>query len=122
MMTIPSSLDEAAEIDGASGSKRFRLITFPLLLPALGTVSILTFIGAMESFPIPYAVGGSTGSPAGATDVMALLFYRTAFESGDVGSIGTSSALAMLLFLFIFGVAVVLRTTLARAERKLYDE
>jgi len=119
---IPEEVTEAAEIDGASASKRFRLITFPLLLPALGTVSILTFIGAMESFPIPYAVGGSTGAPAGATDVMALLFYRTAFESGDVGSIGTSSALAMLLFLFIFGVAVVLRTSLARAERKLYDE
>ena len=119
---IPEEISEAAEIDGASGQKKFRLITFPLLLPALGTVSILTFIGAMESFPIPYAVGGSTGSPAGATDVMALLFYRTAFESGDVGSIGTSSALAMLLFLFIFGVAVVLRTSLAKAERKLYDE
>jgi raffinose/stachyose/melibiose transport system permease protein len=118
---IPEEISEAAEIDGASGQKKFRLITFPLLLPALGTVSILTFIGAMESFPIPYAVGGSTGSPAGATDVMALLFYRTAFESGDVGSIGTSSALAMLLFLFIFGVAVALRTSLAKAERKLYD-
>ena len=117
---IPEEVSEAAEIDGADGAKRFRLITFPLLLPAIGTVSILTFIGAMESFPIPYAVGGSTGSPAGATDVMALLFYRTAFESGDVGSIGTSSALAMLLFLFIFGVAVVLRTSLAKAERKMY--
>ena len=117
---IPEEVSEAAEIDGADGVKKFRLITFPLLLPAIGTVSILTFIGAMESFPIPYAVGGSTGSPAGATDVMALLFYRTAFESGDVGSIGTSSALAMLLFLFIFGVAVVLRTSLARAEKKVY--
>lgn len=117
---IPEEVSEAAEIDGADGVKKFRLITFPLLLPAIGTVSILTFIGAMESFPIPYAVGGSTGSPAVATDVMALLFYRTAFESGDVGSIGTSSALAMLLFLFIFGVAVVLRTSLARAEKKVY--
>ena len=117
---IPEEVTEAAEIDGANGVKKFRLITLPLLLPALGTVTILTFIGAMEAFPIPYAVGGSTGSPAGATDVMALLFYRTAFESGDIGSIGTSSALAMLLFLFIFGVAVVLRTSLARAERKIY--
>jgi raffinose/stachyose/melibiose transport system permease protein len=117
---IPEEVSEAAEIDGAGGVKKFRLITLPLLLPALGTVTILTFIGAMEAFPIPYAVGGSTGSPAGATDVMALLFYRTAFESGDVGSIGTSSALAMLLFLFIFGVAVLLRTSLARAERKIY--
>jgi raffinose/stachyose/melibiose transport system permease protein len=83
-------------------------------------VSILTFIGAMEAFPIPFAVGGSTGSPAGATDVMALLFYRTAFESGDVGSIGNSSALAMVLFLFIFVGAVALRIALARGERKLY--
>ncbi len=117
---IPDEISEAAEIDGASGSKRFRLITLPLILPALGTVSILTFIGTMEAFAIPYAVGGSMGSPAGSTDVMALLFYRTAFESGDTGSIGTSSALAMTLFLFIFGVAVALRMSLARGERKLY--
>ena len=117
---IPEEITEAADIDGATGFKKFRSITFPLLLPALGTVSILTFIGAMEAFPIPYAVGGSTGSPAGATDVMALLFYRTAFESGDVGSIGTSSALAMLLFLFIFGVAVALRLALSRGEKRLY--
>ena len=117
---IPDEITEAADIDGATGFKKFRSITFPLLLPALGTVSILTFIGAMEAFPIPYAVGGSTGSPAGATDVMALLFYRTAFESGDVGSIGTSSALAMLLFLFIFGVAIILRLALSRGEKRLY--
>jgi raffinose/stachyose/melibiose transport system permease protein len=117
---IPEEVNEAAEIDGASGAKRFRLITLPLILPALGTVTILTFIGAMEAFAIPYAVGGSSGSPAGATDVMALLFYRTAFESGDTGSIGTSSSLAMVLFLFIFGVAVAARLALARGERKLF--
>ena len=117
---IPDEVTEAAEIDGAWGIKKFRTITLPLLLPALGTVSILTFIGAMEAFAIPYAVGGSDGTPAGATDVMALLFYRTAFESGDVGSIGTSSALATVLFLFIFGVAVALRFLLARGEKRLY--
>lgn len=117
---IPEEVSEAAEVDGAVGPQKFRLITLPLLLPALGTVSILTFIGAMEAFPIPYAVGGSTGAPAGATDVMALMFYRTAFESGDVGSIGTSSSLAMLLFLFIFGVAIVLRYSLSRGEKRLY--
>ena len=117
---IPDEVVEASEIDGAWGPKKFRLITLPLMLPAIGTVSILTFIGAMEAFPIPYAVGGSDGAPAGATDVMALLFYRTAFESGDVGSIGTSSALATLLFLFIFGVAIALRFLLARAEKRLF--
>jgi len=51
---------------------------------------------------------------------MSLLFYRTAFESGASNAIGTSSAIATLLFLFIFGVAVAITATLRRAERRLY--
>jgi raffinose/stachyose/melibiose transport system permease protein len=117
---IAPELDEAAEIDGATGPQRFFRITLPLLTPVIGTVSVLTFIGAMESFPIPYALGGSTGSPAGATDVMSLLFYRTAFESGSSNAIGTSSAIAILLFLFIFVLSVAFTAWFRRAERRLY--
>ncbi len=117
---IAEEIDEAASLDGATSWQRFRSITLPLLVPAIGTVSILTFIGAMESFPIPYALGGSTGSPAGATDVMSLLFYRTAFESGSTNAIGVSSAIAMLLFLVIFGVAVLMRWLLDTRERKMF--
>src|SRR5690606_6574323 len=117
---IAEEIDEAASLDGTTSWQRFRSITLPLLVPAIGTVSILTFIGAMESFPIPYALGGSTGSPAGATDVMSLLFYRTAFESGSTNAIGVSSAIAMLLFLVIFGVAVLMRWLLDTRERKMF--
>ncbi len=117
---IPEEIDEAASIDGASAWQRFRAITLPMLLPAVGTVSVLTFIGAMEAFPIPYALGGSQGNPAGATDVLSLLFYRTAFESGSSNAIGTSSAIATLLFLFIFGVSMFITWFLRRAERKLF--
>lgn len=117
---IPEEIDEAASIDGASAWQRFRAITLPMLLPAIGTVSVLTFIGAMEAFPIPYALGGSRGNPAGATDVLSLLFYRTAFESGSSNAIGTSSAIATLLFLFIFGVSMFITWFLRRAERKLF--
>ena len=74
-------------------------------MPAIGTVSVLTFIFAMEAFALPYAFGGSTGNPAGSTDFLSLLFYRTAFDSGAPDAIGTSSALATLLFLLIFGGA-----------------
>ena len=116
---IPPELDEAASIDGATAPKRFWHITLPLLTPAIGTVAILTFIGAMESFPIPFAIGGSTGNPAGSTDVMSLLFYRTAFESGSGGYIGVASAIATLLFLLIFGVALVARHLMDRVERGL---
>ena len=117
---LPAELDEASSLDGANAWQRFFHVTLPQLIPAIGTVSVLTFIGAMESFPIPYALGGSQGNPAGATDVMSLLFYRTAFESGASNAIGTSSAIATLLFLFIFGVAVAITATLRRAERRLY--
>jgi len=116
---LPQELDEAAELDGASGPQRFFAITLPLLTPIIGTVSVLTFIFTMEAFPIPYALGGSTGSPAGATDVLSLVFYRTAFESGSSNAIGTSSAIAILLFLFIFGLSTVFTRWFRRTERKI---
>jgi raffinose/stachyose/melibiose transport system permease protein len=117
---IPQEVDEAASIDGANAWQRFRSITLPMLIPAIGTVSVLTFIGSMEAFPIPYALGGSQGNPAGATDVLSLLFYRTAFESGSSNAIGTSSAIATLLFLFIFGISMLITWLMRRAERKLF--
>lgn len=117
---IPEEIDEAASLDGATSWQRFRDITFPMLVPAIGTVSVLTFIGAMEAFAIPYALGGSQGSPAGATDVLSLLFYRTAFESGSSNAIGTSSAIATLLFIFIFGVAILMTWIMRTAERRMY--
>ncbi|WP_159802496.1 carbohydrate ABC transporter permease [Arthrobacter zhaoguopingii] len=116
---IPEELNEAASLDGASGWQRFRTITLPLLTSSIGIVTILTFIGAMEALALPYAMGGSSGSPAGATDVLSLIFYRTAFESGATNGIGLSSALATLLFLFIFGIAMVFTTMIRRKERTL---
>ena len=116
---LPPELDEAAELDGASARQRFFAVTLPLLTPIIGTVSVLTFIFAMEAFPIPYALGGSTGSPAGATDVMSLVFYRTAFESGSSNAIGTSSAIAILLFLFIFGLSIAFTRWFRRTERRM---
>ncbi len=116
---VPDEYTEAARIDGASPWQVFRHITLPLLLPAIGTVSVLTFIMAMEAFALPYALGGSTGSPAGATDFLSLLFYRTAFDSGATNAIGISSALALVLFVVIFGVAVVATRLLRRAEEAM---
>lgn len=112
-------IHEAASIDGAGGWKRFVHITLPLLTPILGTVSILTFIGAMETFTLPYAFGGATGSPAGATDVLSLLFFRESFHSGASNALGMSSAVATVLFLFILGGAVIARKLLRRYEENL---
>ena len=116
---LPAELGDAASVDGATGWQRFRHITLPLLTPAIGTISILTFIATMEIFPLVYALGGSNGSPAGATDVLSLLFYRTSFQSGGMNAIGMSSALATVMFLFIFGGAMVATRVLRRREANL---
>ena len=115
---IPEEYDAAARVDGASAWRAFSRITLPLLTPTIGTVTVLTFIGSFNLFALAYAVGGSQGDPAGSIDVLGLVFYRTAFQGG-VNAIGLSSALAVLMFVLIFGVAVVANSYLRRKEAEL---
>lgn len=117
---IPEELTEAASLDGASGAQAFRRVTLPLLMPAITTVTILTWIFSIEIFPLVYAIGGSTGSPMGSTDVITLLFYRVSFQSGTPNAIGISSAIATALFVMVFGVAYVSTTILRARERRIY--
>ena len=66
-------------------------------------MTILTFIGAFEWFDLPYVLGGSTGGPAGATDTLALMFYRLSFGSVDsiANEIGIGSALGVIIFIIV---------------------
>ncbi|WP_034214512.1 carbohydrate ABC transporter permease [Actinoplanes subtropicus] len=108
---LPPEYGEAARVDGAGARQRFFRVTLPLLLPSIGVVTILTFIGSMNTFELVYSLEGAQGNqptgPGGATDVLGLIFYRVAFQEGGSNAIGLSSALAVLLFVFTFGVAVV---------------
>jgi raffinose/stachyose/melibiose transport system permease protein len=112
---IPREYEEAAAMDGASPARTFWSVRLPLLRPAVGVITVLTFIGCFNVFDLVYALGGSDGGPGGSMDVLGLLFYRTAFGSGT-NAIGESSALAMLIFVLIFGVAIVLERLLRRRE------
>jgi raffinose/stachyose/melibiose transport system permease protein len=120
---LPPEYAEAARVDGAGAGQRFRKVTLPLLLPSIGVVSILTFIGSMNAFELVYSLEGAQGNqptgPGGATDVLGLIFYRVAFAEGGSNAIGQSSALAVLLFLVTFGVAVVANRVVRRREAAL---
>ena len=120
---LPTEVAEAARVDGASPWQRFSRVTFPLLLPSIGVVSILTFIGCFNTFELVYTLSGAQGNqptgPGGATDVLGLIFYRVAFQEGGANAIGQSSALAALLFLFIFGIAVLANWAIRRREGSL---
>lgn len=116
---IPPEYEDAARVDGASAWQSFRKVTLPLLTPAIGIVSVLTFVGNFNVLDVIYAMETSRGNPAGATDVLGLLFYRTAFESPDLNKIGQSSALAVVMFLLIFGVSLIVVRMFRRMEARL---
>ena len=65
-----------------------------------------------------WATGGVDGGPIGATDVLGLLFYRTAFDGG-INAFGTASALAVVMFIAIFGVSMTARWWFGRLEEGL---
>ena len=115
---IPKDFIEAARLDGASEWRIAREIIWPLMAPAVTIIVILTFIGSFNWFEIPYIMNGLEGSPQGSTDMLGLLFYRTAFGSISAGGsdFGSGSALAVLMFIFIFVISIIATRYLTSRE------
>jgi len=95
---------EAAKIDGAGPLAEIRYIIFPLLLPVIGIVTILIFIGDFTQFDIIYAMATTRGNPIYSTDLFGSLFYRVTFQSAERGGwgMGMGAAVATIMFLIIF--------------------
>ncbi len=118
MQRIPREILEAARLDGAGDFALMRRVIWPLVAPAATIAVILMFIGSFNWFELPYVMTGLDGSPGGATDVLGLYFYRTAFGSATSGlqDFGRGSALAVLMFVLIAGVATWWTRLLRRRE------
>ena len=118
MQRIPYEIIEAARLDGTTEWQLLKNIVWPLVGPSTTILFTLLFIGAFNWFEIPYVMAGLDGSPFGATDVLGLVFYRTAFgnQSASIQNFGLGSALATLLFLFIVVFASALTLWLRRRE------
>lgn len=76
---IPSSLYEAAEIDGATAWQSFRQITLPLLSPTMLVVVVLALIRAVQVFDIVFAF--TRGGPGTATYTLVQYIYEIGFAS-----------------------------------------
>jgi raffinose/stachyose/melibiose transport system permease protein len=79
LLSIPDEVIEAAECDGITGWSQFWKIKLPLVLPAIGIVSILTFVGNFNAFDLVYAAQGAQAGPNFSTDLLGTLLYRTFF-------------------------------------------
>lgn len=102
IQAIPSNLYEAARLDGASAVRILFSITLPLTKSAWMILTVLTFIGAFETFDLVYAMQGATGAPYYGTDTLGLLFYRLAFgDTGGASAVGLGSALALTMLIIM---------------------
>jgi multiple sugar transport system permease protein len=96
-MRIPQGIYDSAEVDGATGLRRFVHVTWPLLANLYLLCTLLSTLWILGDFTIVYLV--STGGPAGSTEVLATLGFRYAFESARpaLGVAVVMSALPVLI-------------------------
>ena len=119
LIAIPEEIVEAATVEGAGPWRIFWRIRLPLILPTLGLVNILTFVGNFNAFDLIYAVKGALAGPNFATDLLGTLFYRTFFGyQSETGSATMGAALATLMFMLILaGVALYFFVIQRRLQR-----
>ena len=100
-MAIPQELYEAAEVDGATGVRRFVHVTFPLMANLYLICTLLSTIWTLGDFNTVYFVSG--GGPALSTHVLATLGIRDAFvvDNPQLGMAAVMSALPLLIPLVI---------------------
>ena len=119
LLSIPDEVIEAAEMDGITGWSQFWKIQLPLILPAIGIVSILTFVGNFNAFDLIYASQGALAGPNYATDILGTFMFRTFFgfqlQLGDP-HMGATIATAMFLIILV-GVSIYLFGIQTRLRR-----
>ena len=112
LIGISDELIEAAHVDGATGWQAFWRIKFPLILPTVGIVTILTFVGNFNAFDLIYTMKGANAGPEYSTDIMGTFFYRTFYgQQLQLGNPAMGATIAAMMFLIILaGVLIYIFT------------
>ncbi|HWK68075.1 MAG TPA: sugar ABC transporter permease [Rhizobiaceae bacterium] len=119
LLSIPDEVIEAAECDGVTGMAQFWKIKLPLVLPAIGIISILTFVGNFNAFDLIYSAQGALAGPNFSTDILGTFLYRTFFGFQlQLGDPNMGSTIASIMFFIILtGVCLYLFTVQTRLRR-----
>lgn len=115
---VPIENLEAAVVEGATEWTTFWRIVFPLIVPAITIIVVLTLIGSLNVFEQVYTMAGLEGSPYYSTDTIGTLFYRTAFGSVDssLPQIGVGSAIGVIIYVLTLGFSVISIVSLQKRE------
>ena len=118
LISIPDEILEAAEVDGLGPWAQFWKIKLPLVLPAIGIISILTFVANFNAFDLIYVSQGALAGPNFATDILGTFLFRTFFGFQlQLGDPNMGATIATVMFgiilagvsLYLFGVQRRLR-------------
>lgn len=117
MQSIPTSLYEAATLDGAGAFKQFKDITFPLIWETLRTCLIYISIAALDMYVLIYVIiNGSTSSPGPrSVETVAVYMYIEAFQKSRWG-MAAAIGVVLLMLTLLFSV-VLMRLT----KRETYE-
>lgn len=102
LAAVPQELREAARLDGAGAWMRFRHVTLPAIGPTLLLAVVLSVANFLQIFTEPYVM--THGGPAGSTVTILYFMFEQGFEWWSLGS---ASAVAMLLFIAILAVTLI---------------
>ena len=101
---IPSDLFEAAALDGASGLKKIRYITLPMLRNVLCTCLVLAVTGALKVFDLPWVMFGA-GMPNNQGWLTGTYMYDQTFNKMNVDYGSTIAVLIVVLGVILSNVA-----------------
>ena len=108
---IPQALYDAAKVDGGGRWALFRHITLPGLRRPMLFVIVLQVIGSVQVFPLIDVL--TSGGPAGSTRTLVMYLFERSF---DYWQLGYGSAIAFVLFVFLFSVSIFQLWFFSRGE------
>lgn len=99
LTNVPGELLEAATIDGANSVEKFRYITIPSIMSVIKITVSMSIIENFKQFPLFWTMTG--GGPNNSTTTLAILSYREAFVSNNLGSGAAVTTIWMLLMIVV---------------------
>ncbi|MGB4137363.1 MAG: sugar ABC transporter permease [Microbacterium sp.] len=100
LQTVPSEIEEAADLDGVNAWQKFRYVTLPHIMPVLAISTLIISAWTLQIFDTVYIM--TNGGPNRATQIVALDIYSKVFVESNLGS-GAAIALVTLAVVAIIG-------------------
>ena len=114
LQTVPEDVYEAGGLDGATGWRQFRYLTFPLIIPFFSINMVLCVKNFLMVFDQIMAL--TKGGPAQSTESISYLIYNNGMSGGQFGF---QSANAVVLFIMIVCISVAQMKFSGKKEEQL---